>query len=260
MNKLFLIPILFLFFLNNSFAANADLNTAFKNYQSGDFDSAEASITEALKSQPHDSYLIYNLGLTEYKRGKVGLALALWRRALSLNSQIPEAKMALNFAIGQMNTKPLAPHVDSSLDWVEKMITDHISINVIWPILLIIAILFFKQLFRYLALRKKSFLNDEPSPVVSASLITYGSGLIITILVAIVSVTDMLQTRATVIASDAPVKTGPSDENATLFDIPEGTELLLYDKQGAWYKIEDPTGRTGWMSEATLYVTSEKYL
>jgi len=256
----FLFSILVLFLSCSNFATGADLETAFKNYQSGEFDQSKNQMEEALKSQPHNSYLIYNLGLVEYKRGKTGMAIALWRRALSLNPNLSEAKKALQFAIAQMPVKPLSPNVESSLDWVEKIITDHVSINVLWPLLLVIAVLFFKLLFSYLGARRKAFLEDQPAPSLPTNLILYGGVFAATTLVAIVSVSDLLQTRATVVAANAQVKTGPAAENVTLFEIPEGTELILDEKNGPWYKVEDPTGRTGWISAETIYMTSEKFL
>jgi tetratricopeptide (TPR) repeat protein len=255
-----MLKFLVLLFVSFGFAASNNLDTAFKNYQSGDFDSSKTLMEEALKSNPHDSYLIYNLGLTEYKRGKVGMAIALWRKALSINPRLTSARNALHFAISQMQTKPLASHVDSSLDWIEKMITDHVSVNVIWPLLLIVCVLFFKNLFQFLAARKKAFLNDEAAPVLPVAIISYGVLLVIFILLSIVSISDLTQEHATVIATTAAVKTGPADDNTTLFEIPEGTELIIDDKQGPWYKIEDPTGRVGWISGDSVYMTSEKYL
>src|SRR3989344_5647042 len=113
LKNLFKIAFLVLLFLPSiSFSEGTDLNSAFNNYQksyqSGDFETAKTTLEEALKSHSQNSYLIYNLGLTEYKLGKVGLAIGLWRKALLINPQLNEARQALDYAVGHMQAKPLA--------------------------------------------------------------------------------------------------------------------------------------------------------
>jgi tetratricopeptide (TPR) repeat protein len=243
------------------FSEESDLNSAFNNYQksyqTGDFEAAKTTLEEALKSHTHNSYLIYNLGLTEYKLGKVGLAIGLWRKALSINPQLNEARTALDYALGHMPIKPLSQNTDSTWVWLEKLITEHLSFNLLWPLFLISFFLFGYQTVRYLGAKKRAFENDDSPPVLSAQAITFCVLSVFLGVVSFVSFKDMNSARAITVAKSSEIKTGPNADFATIFEIPEGTEVLIRDKDHEWYKIEDPTGRVGWAEENQIFATNE---
>lgn len=250
-----------IFFITHLCFAESDLNSAFNNYQksyqSGDFEAAKNIIEEALKSHTHNSYLIYNLGLTEYKLGKVGLALGLWRKALLLNPRLNEARSALNYAIGQMSAKPLTKNTDSTWVWLEKLIVDNLSFNIVFPLFLICFFVFGLQIIKYWGAKKKAFDSDEDSPLLGARPIIMSCLAFIFAVFSFVTFKDLSTSKATVISQNANIKTGPNSENATLFEVPEGTELLIRDKDNQWYKIEDPAGRIGWADASQIFITTD---
>lgn len=257
----------FVFFLtvlgafSSTYANESDLSSAFNNYQksyqAGDFEAAKTTIEEALKTHTHNSYLIYNLGLTEYKLGKVGLAIGLWRKALSLNPQLNEARRAIDFAMSQMNQRPLAQNTDSTWVWIEKLIQDYVSFNLIWPLFLICFFVAGYLLIKFFGEKRRAFENDGTPPVLGSKPIIFLALSFVLGVVSFVSFKDIAATKATVIAKPTEVRTGPSADNATLFEVPEGTEVLIRDNDNGWYKIEDPTGRTGWTDGNNLYITTE---
>lgn len=243
------------------FAEENNLSSAFntyqKSYQAEDFAAAKISIEDALKTNTHNSYLIYNLGLTEYKLGKAGLAIGLWRKALSINPQFNEPRQAINYAVGQMQSKPLAQNVDSTWAWLEKLITERLSFNYLWPVFLICLFTFGILFIRYLSAKKKAFAEDLPSPHLGTKPIVF---LVLTLCLGFVSFfsySDLNSVKGTIIEKTSAIKTGPNTENATLFELPEGTQVLIRDKEKGWYKIEDPTGRIGWTEGTQLFITSE---
>ena len=248
-------------FSHISFAAENDLSSAFnvyqKSYQTGDFEAAKTTLHEALKTHTHNSYLIYNLGLTEYKLGKVGLALGLWRKALLINPQLNEARQAINYAVGQMQSKPLTQNTDSTWVWIEKLITDNLSFNVIWPLFLVSFFVFGFYMIKFLGAKKRAFANDEAPPLLGTKPIVFLVLAILFGVIGFVSFKDINSTKATAVAKPTEVKTGPNTEYATLFEIPEGTEVLIRDKDSGWYKIEDPTGRIGWTEDKSVFVTTD---
>jgi len=245
---------------NISFAAENDLNSAFNNYQksyqSNDFETAKTTIEEALKTHTHNSYLIYNLGLTEYKLGKVGLAIGLWRKALSINPQLNDARRAIDYATSQMQTKPLAKTTDSTWVWLEKLIVENLSFNVLWPFFLLSLFLSGFYFIKFLSAKKKAFTEDTVPPVLGSKPILFLATTLVLGIVSFVSFQDLTTTKATAVAKTTEVKTGPSADYGTLFEIPEGTEVLIRDKDAEWYKIEDPTGRVGWTVGDQLLVTN----
>lgn len=250
-----------IFFISTfCFAAESDLNSAFnsyqKSYQSGDFEAAKTTLEESLKIHTHNSYLIYNLGLTEYKLGKIGLALGLWRKALLINPQLNEARQAINYAASQMQTKPLEQNTDSTWVWLEKLIQNHLSFNVLWPLFLISLLVAGYLFIKFLGSKRRAFVNDETPPVLGTKPIVFAILAGTFVVLSFISFKDLNSTKATAITKSTEIKTGPSTDNATLFEIPEGTEVLIRDKDNGWYKIEDPTGRIGWVEGTNIFVTT----
>jgi tetratricopeptide (TPR) repeat protein len=249
-----------LIFPTHCFAEENNLSSAFntyqKNYQAEDFAAAKTSIEDALKTNTHNSYLIYNLGLTEYKLGKPGLAIGLWRKALSINPRFNEPRQAINYAVSHMQSKPLTQNTDSTWAWIEKLITERLSFNYLWPAFLVCFFIFGVQFIRYLSEKKKAFAEDLPSPLLGTKPILFLVLAIVLGFVSFFSYSNLISTKATIIEKTSDVKTGPNTENATLFELPEGTEVLIRDKENGWYKIEDPTGRIGWTEGTQLFVTS----
>lgn len=250
-----------LLFSTHCFAEETDLNSAFntyqKSYQAEDFEAAKNSIEEALKLHTHNSYLIYNLGLTEYKLGKAGLAIGLWRKALSINPQFNEPRQAIDYAVGHMQSKPLTQNTDSTWVWLENLIINYLSFNYLWPAFLICFLIFGVQFIRYLGAKKKAFANDEPSPLLGTKPIVFLVLAICLGFISFFSYSDLISTKGTVTAKTTEIKTGPNADFATLFEVPEGTEVLIRDKENDWYKIEDPVGRIGWAAGAQLFVTNQ---
>jgi tetratricopeptide (TPR) repeat protein len=253
--------VILMFLPNICFSEESDLNSAFNNYQksyqSGDFDAAKNTLEEALKSHTHNSYLIYNLGLTEYKLGKVGLAIGLWRKALSINPQLNDARTAMDYATSHMPIKPLSKNTDSTWIWLEKIINDHLSFNFLWPLFLVTFFIFGYQAIRYFGAKKRAFANDEAPPILSAQTITFFVVALALGILSSVSFRDLSIPKAIVIIKSAEVKTGPNADFATIFEIPEGTEVLIRDKDNQWYKIEDPMGRVGWTDDSQIFAINE---
>lgn len=241
-------------------AAENDLGKIFdtyqKSYQTNDFVSAKNTIEEALQSHTHNSYLIYNLGLTEYKLGRVGAAIGLWRRALSVNPQLKQASEAIDYAISQMQTKPLSQNTDSTWAWLQSIVVKALSFNYLFPLFLLLATLSGMGFIKYFAQKKTAFENDETTPQVSNRVWTLFSLMVIVGLLSAILFADHASTKATAILQPTSVKTGPDPEFGTLFEIPEGTEVMIRDKQEGWYKIEDPTGRLGWVSAEGILITT----
>ncbi len=254
--KLFLITV----FLDPVVAAENNLGRIFdeyqKSYRANDFDSAKNTLEEALQSHTHNSYLIYNLGLTEYKLGRVGTAIGHWRRAQEINPRLKQAPEAIDYAVSQMTTKPLAKNTDSTWAWLQVLVLENLSLNLLWPIFLIVFTVSGMAIIRFFANKKKAFENDEPAPVLSTKVWTLLAALIVTGILTVITYIDHSNTRATAIFKPTEVKTGPGAEYGTLFEIPEGTEVLIRDNQEGWYKIEDPTGRIGWVAKDHLLITT----
>ena len=63
---------------------------------------------------------------------------------------------------------------------------------------------------------------------------------------------DATQPRATVIVSKVSVQSAPGENQATLFDLSEGLEVLVRQKSETWLQISYPGGLSGWVPEKSL--------
>lgn len=237
---------------------NEKINEAVKSYQNKDYEAAKNSLAPELLNHPNDSILLYNLGLAEYKLGKVGLAIAYWRKALEINPRFSDCQLALNFALSQAPLKQSSSEDSSTWSWIYSKTIEVMSFHTVFPLFLIIISFSLFKLARYLGSKKRALLSDESLPTLSnGTLVSFFLSGVFFILSTIL-LNDLLLSKATVVSSaKGLVHTGPSNEDATIYEVPEGTQVIIRDTSNGWYKIEDPNGKTGWMSSSELFITTE---
>jgi uncharacterized protein YgiM (DUF1202 family) len=63
--------------------------------------------------------------------------------------------------------------------------------------------------------------------------------------------------HATIVADKASVRSLPSDDGVSLFEINGGTEVLVKRHQGGWKQIQNPEGSTGWVKDSDILLNSE---
>ena len=94
--------LLILFNLNISSAQNSQPQELYLSgvqaFQSQDFQKAQELFKQGLEMSPNNLNLLYNWGLAELKLENKGLAVAAWRKALSLSPGFTPAREALKFA------------------------------------------------------------------------------------------------------------------------------------------------------------------
>src|SRR5690606_10894850 len=163
---------------------------------------------------------------------------------------------AIDYAVSQMPTKPLTKNTDSAWAWMNSLITKNLSFNYLWPACLILFIISGMGLIKHFADKKRAFENDDSAPIINNKVWTFTCLFMLVAAVSLISFLDHTTPKATAISKPTQVKTGPNLEFGTLFEIPEGTEVLIRDNEGEWYKIEDPTGRLGWIADDQLLITT----
>lgn len=257
--KYFVVLFFSLLFFQKSFANDDVTNalaTALKSYQDQDFEGAKNSLDSQLQNHSNDSVLLYNLGLVEYKLGKVGLALAYWRKALYINPSLSLAKEALDFAMSQSQQPPMVSE-SSTWGWIYSKIISLLSFHIVFPIFLILFLLTTRGFSKHLGERKKALLNDDPLPQMSINMLLCSFLTVVFLVLASVLFYDLNLTKATITkATSASVRLSPSVESGSIYEIPEGTQVIIRDTQNGWYKIEDPLGRSGWADQNELFITT----
>ncbi len=238
------------------FAQTPNLDSALKSYQSSDYETAKKLLDEDLAKDPNNTLTLYNLGLAEYKVGNPGKALGYWRKALQINPSFGQAEQAVFYAQSQLRlARPEdVPTFEVLLAWVEK----NVPTLALYMAALLFLFLGCLHLLRFFSDRRKSLYNDTATPAFPMNVLLYLVLFLLLMTPVFHSYRFYQFEKATVITKDSEIKTGPNAENATLFSLTSGEEVILLDKIEDWYKIKDNTGRIGWLSKESLFLTSER--
>ncbi len=207
-----------------------------KSYQEGRYQQANIYFLETLKESPHNSTVLYNLGLTEFQIGNQGKALGYLRRAQYFAPQSAEIKSALGFINPSQN----------------KTLT---ITNILRKIPLDILIGFF-TLGLFLTIYKGLiYLSRRKSSSFPTSLLILFCYTFILSLTVGYKIKDQYTPRATITVPKTGAHSGPSENQASLFEINEGVEVLVHKKLHSWLQITAPSGRTGWIHENTALIS-----
>lgn len=230
-----------------------------KHYQDKDFSRAREHFKMAWSSEPQNPLVLYNWGLSEYQLENNGMALAAWRKALFLDPDLEPASRAIEFL---MSTSSVGSTSYRGGYWesYRAKILSRVSINQIFLLTLVLLVSCGWLVIRYLGQRKMAVEEELPLPPIP----WLGIALLVFFLAfqmtAALKVYDYFTPRATVIAQTVTVKSAPTKDSSTLFEIYEGSEVLLKRKTSDWSQVKYPGGLTGWVESQSLFHTSGREL
>ncbi len=249
-----MLKLLFFLTLNLSFA-DSTLQEGLDAFQKGDFDSAHKSF-EQLYSEPQMKFTaLFNLGNVAVKQKQGGLALAYYRRAQLINPRDKDLSYNMSFVNQQFKLSPPAGNI-SSYEILRQNIFTIFTFNEVAGVCLIAMILFLMSLYKFLKARKLS--EDKPLP--SPALFIWGLMFIALLSLSITKLIDCYTARATVISSKTELRSGPTETNAALMELSEGTEVFINDSAsntyGMWKQVTVPGNLTGWVLDKNLMQTT----
>lgn len=257
--KLFFLTLTFLSSAAYSQSTEELFGNALKSYQEGRFQEAKDQFEQVLNQQPNNFSLLYNLGLTEYRLGHLGPAIALWRRALNINPSQPDAEIALQLALNKLERKSLSQQV-SFLEQFRSALLVDISFNQIIGFFAFVLLATGWVLISYLGSRKQAFQNESPPPpfkFIYAVLVLIF--LLSTTLLAL-KTWDHFTPRGTILPKKVEVRAGPGATFTPLFDLYEGLEIIIERSESEWVKVIYPGGRSGWVPKDAVLQTTGKAL
>jgi tetratricopeptide (TPR) repeat protein len=240
---------------------NDRYNEGLSHFQKGEFNEAKTSFEEALKEDPDNPYVLYNLALTDSRLGNDGAAVATWRKALALQPLFTKSREALNFTLEKMKVKAL-PHQITFFETIRNEVLSYLP----WTLLLMgTGLLFLSSgwfLFQYLGLRKRNKKAELPTHKIPFLAITFALLFLVCLLLTILKYIDYETPRATVTVESAEAKTAPGADQATLFELYKGLEVIVREVHRLgdvpWVQVTYPGGMTGWVPQETLIPSSEK--
>jgi tetratricopeptide (TPR) repeat protein len=234
------------------------LNTGLKHYQSSQFNEASKALRAAAEQDPKNPVLLYNLGLSEFKLGNAGLAIGLWRRALTLNPGTSEPLRAIQYALKKNAAAQNAEH-SSLLSLVSEEYLRRAPFQMLVVISMGICGWFLLMLFRFLILRQKVLLEGGSKPRPGIPLISSAIFLTISIGMAVLHWRTESTPRGTVVKK-IEAQSAPQADSAKLFEIPEGAEVEIRARESTWLQVHSLTGKSGWLPESAVLETQSTNL
>lgn len=253
MTSRFLVLII-LAFLGVSSAAEEDaFQLGLTAFQQKDFAKAKEYFAKAYANEPLEASILHNWALTELQLGKKGYAMGLWRKALAVDPNFIPAAKGREYLEQKYQMRPVEKDVWSRA--FNRMI-DRFSFD---ELLGAVAVLLASGSWLWLRFFKKrrfAFEEAQPSPPFPtvATLFTIILSLGLTTLG--LRAARQFSSRATIVASSASAKSLPSDQGATLFEVPEGAEVLVRRTQSGWLQVTNADDLTGWIEADQALVTS----
>ena len=193
------------------------------------------------------SDLFFNLGNCYYKLNKVAPSIYYYEKALKINPLNNDAKTNLTFAKRMTIDK---------IDDLPKTFLQRISENIIqklpydtWAIIAIIAsflasILFLVYRYSYATSKKLLYFNSTILSVVV---------LILSVIFAFKNYDIAQKDRTAIIfAPKTEIKNAPTKGSDDVFELHEGTKVLILDDLDDWKKIKLSDGKIGWLPAEDL--------
>ncbi len=221
----------------------------------GDYSSARTAFQESLKLAPDHPTSLYNLGLVEYRAGNEGLALGLWRKALAMAPGFFEPKHAIRWAETKL---PRAAAGNEVSLWESFRDSFLITVPLTSYLFLVVLLLLLSGwlILRYFGNRRRALLDERPLPPFPWVATVFVVLWILSVGVMVAKFYDLQVPRGTVVQDKVPVRTSPSEEATSLFDLFEGHEVIVRESVQEWFQVTLPGGLTGWVPKSTVYVTT----
>lgn len=215
--------------------------------RAGDFNNASSSFSEALGQGARDPAVYHGLGNSLYRLGKVGPAMAAWRRGLALAPR--NGDIAANMDLARKGLKdrlePPTTHRgvffwQSALSPLESGIFAAVAMALgLW--IMVVG--------RVKALRGRA-------PLSSAAGWVAGVSGILGVLVALSTIDAVNQRRgAVIVASVVDVRSALGPSGVSLFVLHEGAEISIADATETHKLIALADGRKGWVTARALLTT-----
>ena len=225
-----------------------------QSFQKGELTKAQDLFLQALEKSPDNKFILYNLGLTDFQLEQRGRAVGAWRRALYIDPDFSLARQAYSFALRKMG--PLHSGTSNSWEAFRQDILSWLSLDrglAVTALFLLIGGVF---LIRYWARRRDSILHETPSPPVPYTGFVCAMIFLLAGAITLAKAYDNYFPRATITAKRVDVRSGPSPEDASLFELLEGHEVIINQAVREWAQVTYPGGLTGWVQRDSLFHSS----
>jgi tetratricopeptide (TPR) repeat protein len=223
-------------------------------YQNKQYAEARDAFQKQLDQGKETPALLNNLALSVFELDQKPLALALWRKALTLNPGFKPAQQGRDFLEKKMNMRPLER--DSLSLWIHRTLESIAFYELLWVNALILAIAGWFGL-KYLGERRFALEEEQPMPPLPVMSMLFVALFCAISVLSLMKWRDTSTDRATITAAKASVRSLPADEGVDLFDLSGGAEVYVRRQRDGWVQIQNVDGTSGWVKSSELLVTSK---
>ena len=230
-------------------AQNHLLTQANEAYTNSDFQKAAGLYEELLKANGESATVYYNLGNSYYKLNKIAPSILNYERALLLEPG--NSDIRFNLEIARLKAVDRIVPIDDFFltEWfrsIQNLLSaDDWSNFSIACFILFIACLFLFFFSRRVFIKKSGFFTG----FVLLIFIIFGNSF------AYNQKKKLTQRNAAIIlAPTTTIKSSPDNSGTDLFNLHEGTKVVLKNKLGNWNEIETADGNVGWIKSSEIEV------
>jgi len=247
MKKFVTVILLFLSFVAHSQAPEKLFSEANTFYKESNFERS-LDVYLAIEEQGLESTeLYYNLGNCYYKLNKVAPAIYYYEKAIKLDPLNEDAQFNLAFA-NRMTIDVIEELPKTFLQKFSSSVIQKFSFD-IWGLIAVIAsflvsLLFLLYHFSYTSRKKLFYFNTT---------IFAGFVVLISVFFAFDNYDTVQKNRIAIIFSTkVEIKNAPTTSGDEVFELHEGTKVVILDELDNWKKIKIADGKVGWIKDNEL--------
>lgn len=233
---------------------NAEFARSFEQglaaYQAKDFAKAQEHFAQAIELDPGNAAAMVNYAFSLFESGQKGASAGWLRKALQLDPGNTQAKQGLKFVTSKLEIKEI-PHRIEFYETFRASTLTATPLSLLLAVTAMLLLSFGWFLIGWLGQRRRDLQNEIPTPF-PLKIAVLGVLWVALSSLTVLKAYDGTVRRATVVASPVEVKSAPTANSVTLFNLYEGLEVILHSTTQDWARVTYPGGMTGWVPLKTV--------
>ena len=233
------------------------ISEGIKAYQAQNYIQAAASLETVVRSGHNNGHVWYDLGNAYYRLGKIGKAIAAYRRALIQIPDDPDVRANLNLA-----RKQAKDQIDPDPTVLESMlrVLPPVSQQTYEQIFIVIYVLgWFGFVVYFLTgsatARKAAYSLLGASAIFALLAFAMRPGFKDVPHLALTPSARMLH-PGVITATETKIYSGDGESYQVVFLLHDGAEVMCGERRGTWQEIILPDGRKGWLQNIEIDTVS----
>lgn len=205
-----------------------------------------------LAQKPDHIPSIINAAIAATELKKYGLALGLYRSAINKNPNLSEAHQGIQYVFNQFKVNPI-PHEMSFYNILRDFFLSQQSITGFLTLFYIICFSFGFIFIQYFKKLKIAISTESTRPQFPYIGILFSILFVLNLALLALKFYDTSIVRGTIITPTAAVKAAPSINQTTIYELNEGLEVEILNKNKNWIQVLYPGSFAGWIPEESIF-------